>query len=638
GTRPPPAPGIGRSLPPPPPRTQPPAPPARQAVQSLPSPVAQEALPAQPQPVLNVPPPPPSQRAGANLSMDWDEEEELSTQIYDRPEDYENVEAGFDDLSSLRTHQQPFAEPAYAPPQQARPGTNPPGYARPGTNPPGYARPGTNPPGAYPSNGYTQPQTIPQRTHANGFGTATQMGIGSPYEQAEQNDEYGQFPQEQTPPPGVEISPRAYSLSEPPPAPVAGSLRAPPTATQTFTMDTGSRAEGGRNPLFAMLAVAAVVLLCFVGYVFLAKTEPGVVQVAAHPADAQLLFDGKPVGTGSPFVVTNVSPSDKHTLEVQKAGYRTWSQEVQVQAGQTLQLSVPLQPTEGGEAVAAVAANGSQATGGFSLETSPPGATVSLDGADLGGITPLRVGNLLSRTYEVKVKLAGFKEHTTRVDVRSGVDQSLPRVMLEPERVRVRVTSEPAGAEAVVVRGSEKRTLGRTPIDVTLDNDGSGWTLQVHKSGYEDFEQAIAIQDGVAELNMRAVMARMSGGDDSVASSPAPAREPAPSAPIAEAPKPEKRASAAASTDDLLESATSSSARAPAPAAEGGQGTLRINSRPWAQVVIDGRPIGNTPQMNVPLPAGNHRVQLVNPEFNLKKNLTITIKSGQTETQIIALQ
>ena len=28
--------------------------------------------------------------------------------------------------------------------------------------------------------------------------------------------------------------------------------------------------------------------------------------------------------------------------------------------------------------------------------------------------------------------------------------------------------------------------------------------------------------------------------------------------------------------------------------------------------------------------SGNHRVQLVNPEFNLKKNLTITIKPGQT--------
>jgi hypothetical protein len=637
----------------------------------LPSPVAPQAVPQsqQPQPVLNVPPPPPASRAGANLSMDWDDEE-LSTQIYDRPEGYENVEEGFDDLSALRVnqqqdedfpqYQQPYAQQYSAPPShgsyqpnsypaaqsQARPGTNPPGgyQARPGTQPPGgyQARPGTNPPG------YAGVPQTPPRQPQNGFGGSTVMGIGSPFEQQDQgygqDQSYGQYPDQQTPPPGVEISPRAYSLSEPPPAPVAGSLRAPPTATQTFSMDTGSaRGEGGRNPLFAMLAVAAVVLLCFVGYIFLARTEPGVVQIAVHPADAQLLFDGKPVGSGSPFVVTGVSPSDKHTIEVSKSGYRTWSNEVQVQAGQTLQLSVPMLPAEGGSeapAVGGVASNGSQATGGFSLETSPPGATVSLDGQDLGGITPLRVGNLLARTYEVKVKLAGFKEHTARVDVRSGVDRSLPRVMLEPERVRVRVSSEPSGAEAVVVRGSEKRTLGRTPIDVTLDNDGSSWTLQVHKGGFEDYEQPISIEAGVAELSMRAVLSRK-GGEEAVASSSSSSSSSSSetAAPIAEAPKPEKpaRSSASSSTDDLLESATSSSAKAPA-AAEGGQGTLRINARPWAQVVIDGRPIGNTPQMNIALPAGNHRVQLVNPEFNLKKNLTVTIKAGQTETQIIALQ
>ncbi len=663
-------PAAQRSVPPPPPRTAPPAPP-RPTTQSLPSPVAQQSLPSQPQAVLNVPPPHSAQRTGANLSMDWDDEEELSTQIYDRPDDYENIEAGFDDMSSLRVNrQEPEYEPPYAAPYtppQPRPGTNPPGYAaashqqpRPGTNPPGYAssgypqarpgtnppplrpatnppgsyaaRPGTNPPVGYAINGHTPPQTVPPRAQQGGYGISTQMGIGAVNpQQPHQTADYGQFPQEQTPPPGVEVSPRAYSLSEPPPAPMVGSLRAPPTATQTFTMEASQRPEGGRNPLFAMLAIAAVVLISAVGWVFLRKTDPGVVQVAVHPADATMLFDGQPVGSTSPFVVTDVSPTGKHVIEVKKSGYRSWSQEVQVSPGQTLSLQVPMTPEgEEAQAVGAVASNGAQATGGFSLETSPPGATVALDGQDLGGITPLRVGNLLARTYEVKVKLAGFKEHIARVDVRSGVDQSLPRVMLEPERVRVRVTSEPSGAEAVVVRGSEKRTLGRTPIDVTLDNDGSGWTLQVHKSGYEDYEQPIAIQDGVAELSMRAVMARVSGGsDDAVASA---ARE---SAPVAEAPRPEKRSSASSSTDDLLESATTSSAKTPAAA---GDGTLRINSRPWAQVVIDGRPIGNTPQMNIALPPGNHRVQLVNPEFNLKKNLTVTIKSGQTETQIIALQ
>jgi eukaryotic-like serine/threonine-protein kinase len=678
GTRPPAPPGsarpagLSRTVPPPPPRTQPPAPPARaQTRSSLPAPVAPGTVPQQP--ARSVPPPPPNVQAagrGPSLNMAWDDDEELSTQIYDRPDDYENIEAGFDDLSALRLgdrderQERSYPQPNYparqpfpaassymAPPQHRSPGSYP-ANSHPAVQP---TRSPTNPPGSVPANTYpAQQQYAPppgsysaqQQPQQHLYATTPGVGGYDPNNGARpnagydqngnyQNGGYSPFPGEQTPPPGVQISPRAYSNSEPPPAPPAGSLRAPPTATQTFTMNGLERPDSSRNPLFAMLAVAAVVLLCFVGYVFLARTEPGVVQVAAHPADAKLLFDGKPVGSSSPFVVTGVSPSDKHTIELQKAGYRSWSQEVQVQAGQTLQLSVPLQPAEGApEAVAGVTPNGQVATGGFSLETSPPGAVVALDGQDLGGVTPLRVGNLLARTYDVKVKLAGFKEHNARVDVRAGVDQSLPRVMLEPERVRVRVSSEPSGADAVVVRGSERRTLGRTPIDVTLDNDGSSWALVVSKSGYESYEQAISIEDGVAELSMRAVLARKSGeaSSDAVASAPVAA------APVAEPPKP-ARASASASTDDLLESATSSSAKAPAaPAGGGGQGTLRINARPWAQVVIDGRPVGNTPQTNIALPAGNHRVQLVNPEFNLKKNLTVTIKAGQVETQIISLQ
>jgi serine/threonine-protein kinase len=67
-------------------------------------------------------------------------------------------------------------------------------------------------------------------------------------------------------------------------------------------------------------------------------------------------------------------------------------------------------------------------------------------------------------------------------------------------------------------------------------------------------------------------------------------------------------------------------------------GTLRINSRPWSQVVIDGRPIGSTPQMNVSLSEGTHKVTLINPDFDIKKTLTVKIKAGQIETQIVALQ
>jgi hypothetical protein len=51
-------------------------------------------------------------------------------------------------------------------------------------------------------------------------------------------------------------------------------------------------------------------------------------------------------------------------------------------------------------------------------------------------------------------------------------------------------------------------------------------------------------------------------------------------------------------------------------------------------VFVDGRLIGNTPQMNIPLPPGRHTITLVNPDFNIRERATVTIRSGSTETLI----
>jgi len=407
------------------------------------------------------------------------------------------------------------------------------------------------------------------------------------------------------PPGGVQVSPRAFQNSEPPSgdhglalAPVTS--RAAQVTQPIVTHSAGM--EKNRSLLYTGLGVGAVAVLCILIYVFLAKTEPGVVQITTHPADAQVMFDGKPAGAASPFVVTGVAPNENHLIEVRKQGYTSWSQEVQVQPGQTLQLPVGLELTQGGEIAAA--------TGGFSLETLPPGARVLLDGQELGGVTPLRVGNLVPRRYEVKVRLNGYRETTLSVDVRSGIDQSLAQTILEAQQFRVRVTSEPPNAEAVVTRGEERRPLGKTPIDVTLENNGTPWELEVSKKGFETHTETLTSQSGSSELAVRAVLMKGEGQER-----PQPDVE----QPVYRAPKPTGEAR-------------------PRVAGVGGNGTLRVNSRPWSQVFVDGKMIGNTPQMNLALSAGDHRITLVNPEFRLRKNLTITIKPGQVTTQIVTLQ
>ena len=52
---------------------------------------------------------------------------------------------------------------------------------------------------------------------------------------------------------------------------------------------------------------------------------------------------------------------------------------------------------------------------------------------------------------------------------------------------------------------------------------------------------------------------------------------------------------------------------------------------------IDGKRIGNTPLLDVRVAAGNHVVELHNPQLGLKKKLNIRVRPGQTVTRVVAL-
>jgi outer membrane biosynthesis protein TonB len=66
-------------------------------------------------------------------------------------------------------------------------------------------------------------------------------------------------------------------------------------------------------------------------------------------------------------------------------------------------------------------------------------------------------------------------------------------------------------------------------------------------------------------------------------------------------------------------------------------GLLRINSRPWSEVYVDGRPIGATPQTAIELRPGRHRIELISDEFDLKRTLTVKVRAGETITRSVEL-
>lgn len=62
---------------------------------------------------------------------------------------------------------------------------------------------------------------------------------------------------------------------------------------------------------------------------------------------------------------------------------------------------------------------------------------------------------------------------------------------------------------------------------------------------------------------------------------------------------------------------------------------LRINSKPWSKIILDGVDTGmNTPQLSFRVTPGRHTITLLNPQFNIKESFTVTLSGGETQTVI----
>jgi hypothetical protein len=64
------------------------------------------------------------------------------------------------------------------------------------------------------------------------------------------------------------------------------------------------------------------------------------------------------------------------------------------------------------------------------------------------------------------------------------------------------------------------------------------------------------------------------------------------------------------------------------------QATLSVASSPWAEVILDGRDLGPTPQLNLTVPAGKHTLNLVNKGMGIFRQVPLTLASGDNHKEI----
>jgi serine/threonine-protein kinase len=111
------------------------------------------------------------------------------------------------------------------------------------------------------------------------------------------------------------------------------------------------------------------------------------------------------------------------------------------------------------------------------------------------------------------------------------------------------------------------------------------------------------------------------------ASVPVPVPEPSPVA----MPAPVTPAATAAGVSPPRPSRAIPAAREGAPVAATGSATLTLNARPWAEVTLDGRPLGKTPVVGLAVAPGRHQVVFTHPTLGTEA-MTPVLKDGEAVT------
>ena len=218
-------------------------------------------------------------------------------------------------------------------------------------------------------------------------------------------------------------------------------------------------------------------------------------------------------------------------------------------------------------------------------------------------------------------------------------------IVLQPLDIVAELASDPPGATVSLIVDGKRETLGESPAKTKLDPRKT-YQVLFEKSGYVSINRPIVFT-GTAEEKVAVVLEKASGKSAAaaVAQTPVTPREPrSPKAtPVAKAdakdlktfidPKLEPKEPKEPKTEPKAE--PKEPKVEPTPASAKGTGTLLLGSKPPCDIYVDGKDTGlQTPQRDIKLSSGKHKITLVNNEFGIRETFYVEIKADQTEKLI----
>jgi len=220
------------------------------------------------------------------------------------------------------------------------------------------------------------------------------------------------------------------------------------------------------NKLRWLLAACALCFTLIMLFLFSARSLQ-VVVTAQTPADVSI--DGLALPFGNRFLLR----PGNYTVRASAEGYHPLETPVSVDErdSQTLQLELKLLP------------------GLVSIDSTPPGASVQIDGVDVGK-TPLRDLSVEAGARTVALALERYLPLTQPLEVTGRSVRQQLELALAPGWADVTIDSKPAGASILV----DGEALGTTPA--TLPLMGGERQLILQLPAYADAQQALLVTPG----------------------------------------------------------------------------------------------------------------------------------------------
>lgn len=229
------------------------------------------------------------------------------------------------------------------------------------------------------------------------------------------------------------------------------------------------------------------------------------------------------------------------------------------------------------------------------IRTNPSGATVFINEDRHSGKTPTTVSLSGKSRARIMLSLPNYQTVNETVQMPGNGKRLIVERTLEKPLGTLVVTSNPAGAKITLdleYKGRTPNTIGNLRLDRTQ-------VLRIERDGFKSQTRSISwTETGKSvERNLQFDLARVVQPT---------ARKVAPRKKKRRARRPKKRRTP---TPRVIDREERTSKQAPAPEPKRTKGKIRVQTRPWATVSLDGRALGDAPTEKSVL-EGNYRLKV----------------------------